>query len=106
MTLAVAGALLAGASNICGQQSVDYASISGRVTDPSGAVIPGSHLRARNTQTNLGATAVTDQDGRFRSPYLRFGLYEIAVCQAGFGDATRLLTLTAGAAFELPISLA
>ena len=34
------------------------------------------------------------------------GPYEIAVCQDGFRDATRLLTLTVGAAFELPVTLA
>jgi hypothetical protein len=87
------------------QQSVEYASISGRVTDPSGAVVPGAQVTARHIDTNVTAAAVTDQEGRFRFPYLRVGTYEIIVSQQGFADTTRLLTLTVGAAFELPVWL-
>src|SRR5688572_7493239 len=82
--------------SIVAQQAVDYASVSGRVTDASGAVIPGADVTARHTDTNITATAVTDAEGRFRFPYLRVGAYEIAVRLQGFKDATRLLTLTVG----------
>jgi outer membrane receptor protein involved in Fe transport len=88
------------------QETVNYASVSGRVTDPHGAAVPGAQVSARQMDTNLTAQAVTGQDGRFRFPYLRVGAYEIAVRQAGFADVTRALTLTVGAAFELPIALA
>ena len=104
-TLALAGMLLASAATGWAQQSIDYASVSGRVTDPSGAVVPGAAVAARHQQTNLVATAITDRDGRFRFPYLRVGPYEVTVHAGGFGDATRPLTLTAGAAFELPVTL-
>ena len=87
------------------QQSVDYASISGRVTDSSGAVVPGAQVTARQTETNVAPTSVTDRTGRFRFPHLKVGPYEITVRQPGFRDATQLLTLTVGAAFELPVSL-
>ena len=103
--LALASSVLACAHSVFAQQSVDYASVSGRVADPSGAVVQGAQVSARNTRTNLTAATVTDQDGRFRFPYLRVGPYEIAVRQQGFRDATRLLSLTVGAAFELPVSL-
>ncbi len=104
--LALACGVLACAHAVFAQQSVDYASVGGRVTDSSGATISGAQVTARHTQTNLTATTVTDQAGRFRFPYLRVGPYEITVTLMGFKDATRLLTLTAGAAFELPVSLA
>jgi hypothetical protein len=87
------------------QQSVDYASVSGRVVDTSGGVVPGAQVTARHTQTNVAASAVTDADGRFRFPYLRIGPYEIAVRLDGFQDVTQRLDLTAGAAFELPFTL-
>ena len=87
------------------QQSVDLASISGRVTDPSGAVVPGAQVTARQTQTNLVSAATTDQEGRFRLPYLRVGPYEITVRLQGFQDAIRYLTVNVGAAFELPVTL-
>ena len=88
------------------QESVHMASVSGRVTDPSGAVIAGAQVTARHTETNLTVTIQTDGEGRFRFPYLKVGPYEITVRQAGFADATRTLTLTVGAAFEVPVSLA
>ena len=103
--LVFASCLLARAPAVLAQQSIDYASVSGRVTDPSGAVVPGALVSARHTQTNLTGTTIADQNGRFRFPYLKVGTYEITVRQQGFQDAIRQLTLTAGAAFELPITL-
>ena len=87
------------------QETVNYASVSGRVTDPSGAVVAGARVAARQTDTNVTATAETDGEGRFRFPYLRVGPYEIIVHQPGFADATRRLTLTLGGAFDLSVSL-
>jgi Carboxypeptidase regulatory-like domain/TonB dependent receptor-like, beta-barrel len=87
------------------QETVNYSSISGRVTDQSGAVIPGVVVTARQTSTNLTAEATTDVEGRFRFPYLKVGRYEIVARLSGFADVTRQLTLTVGSAFELPISL-
>lgn len=58
--VALACVLFAGALPSFAEQSVDYASISGRVTDVSGAVVPGAQVTARHTQTNRTATAVTD----------------------------------------------
>ena len=91
---------------ISAQESVSNASISGRVTDPSGAVVQGAQVTARQTETNLSSTTTTDADGRFRFPYLRVGHYEVKVQKQGFGDATRTVTASAGSAFELPVSLA
>src|SRR5262249_35487667 len=81
-------------------------SISGRVADPSGAVVQGAHVIARQNETNLGSAVFTDHEGRFRFPYLRVGEYQIKVHQVGFADWTRRLTVTVGAAFELPVTLA
>lgn len=103
--LALATWLVAWAHPVVAQQSVDYASVSGRVTDPSGAVVAGAQVTVRHSETNLTGATATDQEGRFRFPYLRVGLYEITVRQQGFSDVTRPLTLTVGAAFELPVSL-
>ena len=87
------------------QETVNYASVSGRVTDPQGAVVAGAQVSARQTETNIARTAVTDAEGRFRFPYLRLGPYEIVVRSQGFSDATRRLNLTVGSAFDLPIAL-
>ena len=53
------------------QETVNQASISGRVVDSQGAVVPGAVVTARHTDTNLAAETATDQAGRFRFPYLQ-----------------------------------
>jgi hypothetical protein len=94
------------AVSVCAaQESVNYASIGGRVTDPSGAAVKGAKVTARQPDTNFSADETTDREGRFRFPYLRVGRYEIKVQQPGFADQLRSLTLTVGSAFELPIAL-
>jgi hypothetical protein len=90
----------------CAQETITSASVSGRVTDQSGAVIEGAQVQARHIETNQTNTARTDPEGRFRFPYLKVGRYEIKVQHRGFADAIRSVTLTVGAAFDLPVSLA
>lgn len=87
------------------QQTINYASASGRVTDPTDAVVSGAQVTARNVETNLTFTAVTDQEGRFRFPYLRPGTYELNAQASGFTDAKRSVTLTIGGTIDLTISL-
>jgi hypothetical protein len=48
----------------------------------------------------------TNSDGRFRFPYLKIGPYEVRVHLDGFADRSRTLTLTVGAAFDIPFVLA
>src|SRR3954447_2781618 len=87
------------------QEAVNTASISGRVTDLQGTPLPGALVIARHSDTNVAREAIADDGGRFRLPYLAIGRYEIVVSLEGFADTTRTITLTAGAAFELPLSM-
>jgi hypothetical protein len=100
------GCVLALASPLSAQQTVDVASISGRIVDSSGAVIPGANISATHSETNVAATAISDQEGRFRFPYLRIGEYYVTASLAGFRDAARRVTLLAGSAYEIPFTLA
>jgi hypothetical protein len=87
------------------QETINYASVAGRVSDPQGAVVRGAHVTARQIETNVGAQTITDSEGRFRFPYLKVGRYDVTVRSEGFKEATRTLTLTLGSAFDLPITL-
>ena len=93
------------AAPVAAQESINYASVGGQVTDQQGAVVPGAMVTARQTETNVTAAATTDQDGRFRFPFLKVGPYEIRVQLQGFADSTRTLTLGVGSAFDMPIVL-
>jgi len=94
------------AASAAAQQSIDNASISGRIVDPQGAAIPGAAIAARQTATNVTAETVSDGEGRFRLSYLKVGSYEVKVKVDGFKENTRTLSLSAGSAFDLPIALA
>lgn len=59
-------------------------SISGVVTDPSGAVVPGAKVAALNTGTGIRETVVTDSKGFYEFPALPIGTYEVDVQQNGF----------------------
>src|SRR5262245_57743172 len=87
------------------QETVVGASIGGRITDPQGAVVPGATVRARRVATNVSVAVDSDQSGRFRFPNLPTGEYEVTIHHDGFADVTTTLGLTAGSAFDLPVSL-
>ncbi len=87
------------------QQTINNASLSGRVTDPTGAVVQHALVIAKQVTTNIVKSTSTDTEGRFRFPYLPVGSYEISVDQAGFAIATRSVILTVGADIHLPILL-
>jgi outer membrane receptor protein involved in Fe transport len=103
--LVLALCIFAIAAAASAQETINSASVGGRVTDPQGALVPGAAVVARQLETNATRETVTDPEGRFRFPYLKVGRYEITVRLQGFADATRTLTLTVGSAFELPIPL-
>ena len=61
-------------------------SISGVVTDPTGAVVPGVTVVATAVSTNVQSTAVTDAKGFFNFPTLNVDTYSVTASQAGFRD--------------------
>ena len=94
-----------GVVTAAGQESIHFASISGRVTDGTGALITSAKVTAHQLDTNLTSTLLTDKEGRFRFPYLRVGEYEVRIQYPGFAEARRSVTLTLGSAYELPVAL-
>jgi hypothetical protein len=87
------------------QETIDSASVSGRVVDAQNGVLPGATVTLRQRETNATRTTETDREGRFRFTYLKVGAYDLLVQLSGFADLHRSLTLSAGAAYELPLKL-
>jgi hypothetical protein len=87
------------------QQTVTSATLSGRVEDAGGAVVRGATLIVTNLDTNQTQTATTDNDGRYRFPYLQVGSYKLSVEANGFSPLAKELTLTVGQALDLPLRL-
>lgn len=56
----------------------------GRITDPSGAVIPHASVIAKNTGTNITQAATTDDGGNFVITPVSAGTYTLSVTAPGF----------------------
>ena len=59
-------------------------SISGVVTDPSGAVVAGATVVATNTETGIKTTLTTDAKGFYSFTALPIGTYNVEIRQSGF----------------------
>ncbi|MEK7832861.1 MAG: carboxypeptidase-like regulatory domain-containing protein, partial [Acidobacteriota bacterium] len=53
------------------------AALTGRVTDPAGAALPGAAVSLRNAETNITANATANEDGSFNFPLLQPGKYTL-----------------------------
>lgn len=93
------------AASVWAQETINYASLGGRVTDPASAAVDGAKVTARQTETNQSTETATDAAGRYRFAFLHVGSYEVTVRKQGFADATRKLELTVGSGFDLPVTL-
>jgi hypothetical protein len=62
--------------------------ITGLVTDPTGAVIPGASVVALDLDTGVNSPTTTDAAGLYRISYLPIGRYQVTVKAPGFGDQT------------------
>ena len=70
---------------------------SGSITDPQGAAIAKARVIATETQTGNKSETLTEATGEYSIPFLKPGVYEIAVEAAGFKRAVRQgLTLNTG----------
>jgi hypothetical protein len=65
------------------------AAISGRVTDPAGAVVSGATITANNLETQAVRTTVTDEAGRYSILSLAVGEYEVRISKQGFQETVR-----------------
>src|ERR1700722_12827771 len=67
---------------------VDTGSITGTLTDSSGAVVPGVKVTITDVATDRGAVISTDTSGHYASGPLRPGEYKIKAEMAGFKRLT------------------
>jgi hypothetical protein len=77
------------ASGLCLLGQEYRGSIQGRVTDPSGAAVPGASIAVKNTDTGVPVEATTNAEGNFQVPFLLPGNYSVQVTHAGFKKAER-----------------
>jgi outer membrane receptor protein involved in Fe transport len=94
---------LAGAVQFAWGQEVT-ASITGTVTDPSGAVVTGAVVTATLTERGLTYTAESNDSGLYRIGQLPVGTYSLKVEKSGFSSASHpafVLTLNQVARIDI-----
>src|SRR6266700_1950093 len=62
--------------------------LSGTVSDASGALIPGVEVTAKNINTGITDTRLTNETGNFVFPSLQPGTYTLSAALSGFQTAT------------------
>lgn len=58
--------------------------ISGTITDASGASVPAANVRIVNTATNAATAVVSNDEGYFTAPALPVGIYSVTAEKTGF----------------------
>ena len=65
-------------------QAVSIASVTGRVTDPSGAVLPGAQVKMTAVDTGIVHATTADAGGSYSFPSLPIGAYTLEITASGF----------------------
>lgn len=82
------------------------ATLSGTVSDPSGAALSGAQVAVKNVGTGVTSNATTNPVGFYSVPNLQPGTYEITTTASGFSTNVRSgIVLTVGLQQLLNISL-
>ncbi|HXF13103.1 MAG TPA: TonB-dependent receptor [Terriglobales bacterium] len=71
------------------QAQVDTGSITGTITDPSGAVVNGAKVTLTNVGTGIALSTTTGGDGVFKFSPVRIGTYKIDASFQGFKTVTQ-----------------
>ena len=88
------------------QGGTSTASVSGKVSDATGGVLPGVTVTVTSLATNQSRTAVTNGEGIYRFAGLMPGRYSIAADLEGFSKFIQSdVSLQVGAAVDLNVTM-
>jgi len=98
--------MLALGTQHAGAQAGVSATVSGTVTDPSGAVVPNATVAIRNPVSGYTRSTTTDGSGRFTLPNVPFNPYHLTVAVAGFAPYAQDIDVRSIVPLNLSIALA
>jgi hypothetical protein len=100
-------ALLMAFQNRAYSQLAGSGTITGSVTDPSGAVVPAADVTIRNTDTGVERKVGTNDAGLYTAVFLPPGQYQVEAGKKGFALVLHKdLTLQVGETLTVDVSLA
>ena len=97
--------VLASVLQVPAQNAVLTGAIGGRVTDRSGAVVPGVTVVVRNLATGVQQSAVASHAGLYEFLALMPGTYSLTATGKGFHDVEALVRVMVGNATSQDLSL-
>jgi hypothetical protein len=104
--LLVVPALLALSGGVALAQLSGSGTITGTITDPSGAAVPGASVTIRNTDTGIERKIESNDAGNYVAAFLQPGHYEVEVGKSGFAGVLRKdLVLQVGQTLALDLSM-
>ncbi len=83
----------------------DTGTVSGTVTDSSGAVVPNASIALTNVSTNAVRTVTSDSSGAYTLQAVSAGLYDLSAQGAGFAPFRRKIEVTVGGRITTNIQL-
>jgi Carboxypeptidase regulatory-like domain/TonB dependent receptor len=87
-------------------QGIESAQLNGTVTDPSGGVVVGAAIVARNTATDATYTATSNGSGFYAIANMHPGTYDLKVSSTGFANFTqKAIVLTVGQVATVNVGL-
>ncbi len=90
----------------CPAQTAGTATITGEVTDTSGAAIPNATVVITNTDTGAVRTIASNSDGSYTATFLQPGHYEVVIGGGDFGKFDQKdINLTVGRTLAINASL-
>ncbi len=89
-----------------GAQSKTMGTLSGTLSDPTDASVPGAKVTVTNTETGSVFESTSDDRGEYRIPLLPPGVYDIKVEKSGFAIQSRKgIAVTVGEAAVVDVKL-
>ena len=90
---------------LTGGAQVANGSITGILTDSTGAIVPNAHVTLTKTDTGLTVQAQTNDAGIYNFSSLQTGPYKIQVTQPGFKKAETTIQLGVGQTTQIDLAL-
>ncbi len=88
--------VVAGTAPVAAQNSTTTGQIRGGIVNEGGQPVALVVVTARNTETGLTRTALSNADGRYTARLLPSGTYEVQTEMIGFGQATQTVRVAIG----------
>ena len=97
--------LLLGIGQVVAQSQASTGTITGTVTDSTGAVVPSATVKIVSKSTGAERTTTSNESGFYQFLLLQPGSYDVTASNAGFADQKRTVTVLIGRSVDVDFAL-